>query len=151
MGYRTTEYCADKWQSERVFYLFNLFAGRRADGSTKGTIPLAPEYIGYADSGLEDDLFVSARPNIELLPEGQFKYHVDFEHLHIGEETGMICVSRPTNPTGNVITDEELMKLDRLANQHNIPLVIDNAYGVPFPALSLARRARCGTPILSYA
>ncbi|MDI5434805.1 hypothetical protein MJM45_29760, partial [Salmonella enterica subsp. enterica serovar Kentucky] len=42
-------------------------------------------------------------------PEGQFKYHVDFEHLHIGEETGMICVSRPTNPTGNVITDEELM------------------------------------------
>ncbi|EHC98434.1 Valine-pyruvate aminotransferase [Salmonella enterica subsp. enterica serovar Urbana str. R8-2977] len=47
----------------------------------------------------------------------------------------MICVSRPTNPTGNVITDEELMKLDRLANQHNIPLVIDNAYGVPFPGI----------------
>lgn len=70
------------------FYLFNLFAGRRADGSTKRYYSLAPEYIGYADSGLEDDLFVSARPNIELLPEGQFKYHVDFEHLHIGEETG---------------------------------------------------------------
>ncbi|EDX8064938.1 aminotransferase class I/II-fold pyridoxal phosphate-dependent enzyme [Salmonella enterica subsp. enterica serovar Javiana] len=45
------------------FYLFNLFAGRRADGSTKKVLfPLAPEYIGYADSGLEDDLFVSARP-----------------------------------------------------------------------------------------
>ncbi len=27
----------------------------------------------------------------------------------------------------HAITDEELMKLDRLANQHNIPLVIDNA------------------------
>ncbi len=118
------------------FYLFNLFAGRRADGTTpKVLFPLAPEYIGYADSGLEEDLFVSARPNIELLPEGQFKYHVDFEHLHIGEETGMICVSRPTNPTGNVITDDELMKLDALANQHGIPLVIDNAYGVPFPGI----------------
>ncbi|MGS9174621.1 aminotransferase class I/II-fold pyridoxal phosphate-dependent enzyme, partial [Salmonella enterica subsp. enterica serovar Infantis] len=57
------------------------------------------------------------------------------EHLHIGEETGMFCVSRPTNPTGKVITDEELMKLDRLANQNNIPLVIDNAYGVPFPVI----------------
>ncbi len=124
------------------FYLFNLFAGRRADGRVKKVLfplapeyigyadafPLAPEYIGYADAGLEEDLFVSARPNIELLPEGQFKYHVDFEHLHIGEETGMICVSRPTNPTGNVITDEELLKLDALANQHGIPLVIDNAY-----------------------
>ena len=103
--------------------------------------PLAPEYIGYADAGLEEDLFVSARPNIELLPEGQFKYHVDFEHLHIGEETGMICVSRPTNPTGNVITDEELLKLDALANQHGIPLVIDNAYGVPFPGYHLQRSA----------
>ncbi len=118
------------------FYLFNLFAGRQADGTSKKVLfPLAPEYIGYADSGLEEDLFVSARPNIELLPEGQFKYHVDFEHLHIGPETGMICVSRPTNPTGNVITDDELIKLDALANQHNIPLVIDNAYGLPFPGI----------------
>ena len=53
------------------FYLFNLFAGRRADGRVKKVLfPLAPEYIGYADAGLEEDLFVSARPNIELLPEG---------------------------------------------------------------------------------
>ncbi|MGV8293946.1 aminotransferase class I/II-fold pyridoxal phosphate-dependent enzyme, partial [Pseudomonas aeruginosa] len=72
---------------------------------------------------------------IELLPDGQFKYHVDFEHLTIGDDIGMICVSRPTNPTGNVITDEELMKLDLLAQQRDIPLVIDNAYGVPFPGI----------------
>ncbi|MFU9453016.1 aminotransferase class I/II-fold pyridoxal phosphate-dependent enzyme, partial [Klebsiella pneumoniae] len=110
------------------FYLFNLFAGRRADGTTRKVLfPLTPEYIGYADAGLEEDLFVATRPNIELLPEGQFKYHVDFEHLQVTEETGMICVSRPTNPTGNVITDEELIKLDALANQHGVPLVIDNA------------------------
>ncbi|KOC88346.1 valine--pyruvate transaminase [Winslowiella iniecta] len=118
------------------FYLFNLYAGRRADGSKKRVLfPLAPEYLGYADAGLDDDLFVSAKPNIELLPEGQFKYHVDFEHLTITDDTGLICVSRPTNPTGNVITDEELMKLDVLAQQHDIPLLIDNAYGVPFPGI----------------
>ena len=96
------------------FYLFNLFAGRRADGSKKRVLfPLAPEYLGYADAGLEEGLFVSAKPNIELLPEGQFKYHVDFEHLPMNEEVGLICVSRPTNPTGNVITDDELMQLPR--------------------------------------
>ena len=45
------------------FYLFNLFAGRRADGTTRKVLfPLTPEYIGYADSVLEDDLFVSTRP-----------------------------------------------------------------------------------------
>ena len=118
------------------FYLFNLYAGRRADGSKKRVLfPLAPEYLGYADAGLDEDLFVSAKPNIELPPEGQFKYHVDFEHSTITEDTGLICVSRPTNPTGNVITDEELMKLDVLAQQHDIPLLIDNAYGVPFPGI----------------
>ena len=45
----------------------------------------------------------------------------------------MICVSRPTNPTGNVLTDEEIIKLDEIAQAKNIPLIIDNAYGTPFP------------------
>lgn len=118
------------------FYLFNLYAGRYADGTRRRVLfPLAPEYIGYADSGLDEGLFVSAKPNIELLPEGMFKYHVDFEHLTIGDDIGLICVSRPTNPTGNVLTDEELIHLDTLAQQHNIPLLIDNAYGVPFPGI----------------
>ncbi len=97
--------------------------------------PLAPEYIGYADAGLDEDLFVSAKPTIELLPEGQFKYHVDFEHLNISDDVGLICVSRPTNPTGNVLTDEELIRLDAMAQQRNIPLLIDNAYGLPFPGI----------------
>lgn len=118
------------------FYLFNLFAGRCADGSKKRVLfPLAPEYLGYADAGLEADLFVSAKPNIELLPEGQFKYHVDFDHLPLHDDIGLICVSRPTNPTGNVITDDELLQLDSLARQHGVPLLIDNAYGVPFPGI----------------
>ncbi|AXF78860.1 valine--pyruvate transaminase [Erwinia tracheiphila] len=118
------------------FYLFNLYAGRRADGSKKRVLfPLAPEYLGYADAGLDEELFVSVRPNIKMLPEGQFKYHVDFEHLDITDDTGLICVSRPTNPTGNVITDDELIKLDSLAQQHQVPLLIDNAYGVPFPGI----------------
>lgn len=118
------------------FYLFNLYAGRRADGSKKRVLfPLAPEYLGYADAGLEEALFVSAKPNIELLPEGQFKYHVDFEHLPMNDDVGLICVSRPTNPTGNVITDDELMQLDALAQQHDVPLLIDNAYGLPFPGI----------------
>lgn len=118
------------------FYLFNLFAGRCADGSKKRVLfPLAPEYLGYSDAGLDEDLFVSAKPNIELLPEGQFKYHVDFDHLPMTGDVGLICVSRPTNPTGNVITDEELIQLDALAQQHNVPLLIDNAYGVPFPGI----------------
>jgi valine--pyruvate aminotransferase len=33
------------------------------------------------------------------------------------------------------LTDEEIAHLHRLANQHDIPLIIDNAYGPPFPGI----------------
>ncbi|AEH31795.1 valine--pyruvate transaminase [Vibrio anguillarum] len=116
------------------FYLFNLFAGQQADGSHKKILlPLAPEYIGYGDAGIDEDIFVSYRPEIELLDNGLFKYHVDFETLSVDSSVAAICASRPTNPTGNVLTEQEIHKLDKLARGNNIPLIIDNAYGVPFP------------------
>jgi Alanine-alpha-ketoisovalerate (or valine-pyruvate) aminotransferase len=67
------------------------------------------------------------------LDNRQFKYHVDFSRLKIDESIGAICASRPTNPTGNVLTDSEIHQLDQLARDNNIPLIIDNAYGTPFP------------------
>ncbi|MGF1911465.1 valine--pyruvate transaminase [Vibrio kasasachensis] len=116
------------------FYLFNLLAGKQPDGSHKKILlPLAPEYIGYGDAGIDEDIFVSYHPEIKLLDDGLFKYHVDFEQLKIDDSIAAICASRPTNPTGNLLTDEEIHKLDKLARQHNIPLIIDNAYGLPFP------------------
>ena len=118
------------------FLLFNLFAGDYGNGEKKKIrLPLAPEYIGYADLGITDSFFVANRPQIELLDDNLFKYHVDFDNIHIGAETGAICVSRPTNPTGNVLTDEEIAELDILARKNDIPLILDNAYGVPFPGI----------------
>ncbi|HCE1577404.1 TPA: valine--pyruvate transaminase [Vibrio parahaemolyticus] len=116
------------------FYLFNLFAGQQPDGSHKKVLlPIAPEYIGYGDAGIDEDIFVSYHPETELLDNGLFKYHVDFEKLTVDDSVAAICASRPTNPTGNVLTDEEVRKLDKLARENNIPLIIDNAYGLPFP------------------
>ncbi|MDO6707689.1 valine--pyruvate transaminase [Photobacterium sp. 1_MG-2023] len=116
------------------FSLFNLLAGEFPDGSHKKILlPLAPEYIGYGDAGLSPDMFISYKPEITLLDNGLFKYNVDFKALTVDENVGAICASRPTNPTGNVLTDEEVRHLDALAQQHGIPLIIDNAYGMPFP------------------
>ncbi len=116
------------------FLLFNMFAGKFSNGKNKKILlPLAPEYIGYADIGLTDDFFVSYKPEIEFIDEHTFKYHVDFKKLSVTEEIGAICVSRPTNPTGNVLTNAEIEELSRLAGENNIPLIIDNAYGTPFP------------------
>jgi valine--pyruvate aminotransferase len=119
--------------------LFNLFAGECADGSRKRILlPLAPEYIGYADVGLSDGMLVAQRAAIEELPDGFFKYRVRFEGLEAIAHVGAICVSRPTNPSGNVLTFDELRRLDALAHTRGVPLIIDAAYGEPFPGIQFA-------------
>ncbi|WP_339670321.1 valine--pyruvate transaminase [Dasania marina] len=116
------------------FILFNLLAGKMPDGSQSQIhLPLAPEYIGYADTGLSEPLFSATKPTIEHLDNRLFKYHVDFSKLQLSDSTAALCVSRPTNPTGNVLTDEEVAHLSSIAKAHNIPLIIDGAYGLPFP------------------
>lgn len=118
------------------FYLFNLLAGQYPDGSHKKILlPLAPEYIGYLDAGIYEDIFVAQKPRFEFIDDHTFKYHIDFDALEITDEISAICVSRPTNPTGNVLTNVEIEKLRALARAHDIPLIIDNAYGAPFPRI----------------
>lgn len=124
------------------FILFNMFAGDFEDGTRKKVLfPLAPEYIGYADIGISHDFFVAEKPLFEMLDDNLFKYRVDFENLKVDDSIGAICVSRPTNPTGNVITDNEVKTLQRLAREKGIPLILDNAYGTPFPNLIFTEEA----------
>ncbi|OLF41008.1 valine--pyruvate transaminase [Psychrobacter sp. Rd 27.2] len=132
------------------FFLFNLFGGAfvEAKDSEEQTIdksillPLAPEYIGYSDVHVEGQHFTAVLPHIEEVThegeEGFFKYRVDFEALEslpalTEGRIGAICCSRPTNPTGNVLTDEEMARLAKIARRYEVPLIIDNAYGMPFP------------------
>lgn len=118
------------------FLLFNLLAGPHADGTERRVLlPLTPEYIGYGELGVARDLFVARRPTIEHLPARLFKYRVDFSALDVSEPLAAICVSRPTNPTGNVLTDEEVNRLRALSHRLDVPLILDNAYGLPFPQI----------------
>ncbi len=116
------------------FVLNNLIAGEMPNGSQRSIhLPLSPEYLGYADTGLTDNFFTATQPSIELLDDHIFKYHVDFSKLTVSNNTAALCVSRPSNPTGNVLTDTELEHLDQIAQNQSIPLIIDGAYGLPFP------------------
>ena len=130
------------------FMLFNLFAGEGGSGLRKKILlPLSPEYIGYTDLCAEPDGILARRPLIDLCESGidlctngidpcrdrRFKYRVSFEDLAIGEDIGAVCLSRPTNPSGNVISDLDLKRLATLARSHEVPLIVDGAYGPPFP------------------
>jgi len=118
------------------YFLFNLLAGPMSDDSRRRILlPLVPEYIGYCNQGIAGDLFRAVTPVIEKTGAHEFKYRVDFEALEVTPDIAAICASRPTNPTGNVLTDEEVKHLSDLAREHGIPLILDNAYGAPFPGI----------------
>ena len=128
-----------------MFYLFNLFSGT-CNGSKRTLLfPLMPEYIGYADQGIEEGTFVSVPSLVEYFDDRTFKYRMDLEcvadYLASHPEVGAMCVSRPTNPSGNVLTDSEIHGLSELAHEYSIPLIIDNAYGLPFPDIVFAEYA----------
>ena len=91
---------------------------------------------------VEGQHFTAVLPHIDAVThdgaDGFFKYRVDFEALEqlpalLEGRIGAICCSRPTNPTGNVLTDEEMARLSEIAKRYDVPLIIDNAYGMPFP------------------
>lgn len=119
------------------FFLLNRFAGQMPDGSTrKILLPIVPEYIGYGDQCVSGEpMFDARRPLIEFTHDHRFKYRIDFEHLDVGGEHGAIAVSRPTNPSSNLLTDHEIAELRRISTEKGIPLIIDNAYGQPFPGV----------------
>lgn len=125
------------------FLLLNMFTG-----PGRVLFPLLPEYVGYADQSITDGAFIACKPKIERIDEHTHKYRIDFGAVRAvlegdrdrGEPITAICVSRPTNPSGNVLTDSEIRRLDEIAHEFEIPLIIDNAYGIPFPHIVFDER-----------
>ncbi len=122
--------------SQNAFsYLLNCFSGTMEDGSFKKIcLPIVPEYIGYADQTWEDHVFLANLPLVENISPFRFRYKIDSQNLNF-ENVGCITISRPTNPTGNIISTSELDFLSASAKKYNLPLLIDLAYGNPFPNL----------------
>lgn len=128
--------CVTAGGQAAYFLLFNAIAGRFDDGSCKRVLlPIVPEYIGYADQSTSTTMFKANRPQIERLGSREFKYAIDFDALEIDDSIVAMCLSRPTNPSSNVVTDAELDHLSELAKANDIPLIVDNAYGNPFPGV----------------
>ena len=51
------------------------------------------------------------------------------------DQASAFFLSRPSNPSSNVVSDAELAQLFELAKSWQVPLVVDCAYGDPFPGL----------------
>ena len=100
-------------------------------------LPLSPDYTGYGGVSLIPEAVVACKPTLDIdAAAHRFKYRPDFSQLSIDETSGCVIFSRPCNPTGNVLTDEEVKKIAAMAAAFDVPVFVDSAYGPPFPALN---------------
>jgi len=120
------------------FFAANALGGYTTEGTLKEIVlPLSPDYTGYGGVSLVPEALRAYRPAIEIGAEAhRFKYRPDFEQLEINQSTGLVLFSRPCNPTGNVLSDDEVRRIAELAAPHDVPVLVDAAYGPPFPALN---------------
>jgi valine--pyruvate aminotransferase len=122
------------------FYAANAFGGYTESSPTslkQVVLPLSPDYTGYGGVALSPESLIAYKPTLDIdAAAHRFKYRPDFSQLSIDESTGCVIFSRPCNPTGNVLTDEEVNKIAALAAPYDIPVFIDSAYAPPFPALN---------------
>ena len=119
-------------------YAANAFGGYTASGELKHVVlPLSPDYTGYGGVSLTPEALVAYKPTLDIDEDKhRFKYRPDFSQLQINQQTGCVIFSRPCNPTGNVISNQEVKKIAALAAKHNVPVFVDSAYAPPFPALN---------------
>ncbi|MEO0533477.1 MAG: valine--pyruvate transaminase [Cyanobacteria bacterium P01_A01_bin.123] len=120
------------------FFAANALGGYSSAGQLKEIVlPLSPDYTGYGGVTLIPEALKAYKPAIEIGNEPhRFKYRPDFNQLEINENTGFVLFSRPCNPTGNVLSDDEVRRIAALAAPHNVPVLVDSAYAPPFPALN---------------
>ncbi len=131
--------CLSSGSQSAFFMLFNLLAGpSECKQLGKILLPMLPEYLGYAGQGLGNNMFVGCAPKLSRVGEHEFKYHCDFDAVEQAlrsEHICALCVSRPTNPSGNVHSLETMHRLGQLADSNAVPLIVDGAYGSPFPGI----------------
>jgi valine--pyruvate aminotransferase len=125
--------------SQSLYFLAaNAFGGYVSSGHIKDIVlPLSPDYTGYGGISLVPEAVRAYRPTLDVDPGNhRFKYRPDFSQLEISDQTGFVLFSRPCNPTGNVLTDDEVNQIVQLAAPHHVPVFIDSAYASPYPALN---------------
>ncbi len=63
-----------------------------------------------------------------LMYDGEWR--IDFERLEtsITKKTRAIILIHPNNPTGSFIKQHEQLQIEKLARQHNIPLIVDEVF-----------------------
>lgn len=112
-----------------------LFTGAGATRDTKLVLPITPDYTGYQGLSLTPGGIRGVEPLLRLEGDRSFRYLLDLPALESLTDVGLMLFSSPSNPAGRCASPEEIQRLVSVARGHDVPLVVDNAYGAPFPGI----------------
>ncbi|MDN3295053.1 valine--pyruvate transaminase [Streptomyces ficellus] len=118
-----------------------LFTGPAADGTQQIVLPMTPDYTGYQGLCMHSGGIAGIPPRTEPGQGRSFRYAFDFDALEQRGRMGMMLLSSPSNPTGRSIDSAELARLIGVARRRDVPLIIDHAYGAPFPQIAATATA----------
>ena len=90
-------------------------------GAKRRTVPLAPDTSPVAP------LAPDTSPVAPLAPSG-FRLDRDALAEAFGPQTAMIIVNSPHNPTGTVLSDDDLAEIARLCIEHDVIALTDEVY-----------------------
>jgi valine--pyruvate aminotransferase len=118
-----------------LFIAAALYAGPGPSGTTRITLPITPDYTGYQGLCMNPGGITGVRSLRHEIGDRQFFYGFNFPALERRSDIGVILLSNPSNPTGRSMDADELESITNIAEQRRVPLLIDQAYGEPFPRI----------------
>ncbi|MEU6578123.1 aminotransferase class I/II-fold pyridoxal phosphate-dependent enzyme [Streptomyces sp. NPDC046805] len=116
-----------------------LFTGSGDERDSTIVLPMVPDYTGYQGLNMTPGGIVGVEPLLRIQDAGRsFGYLFDLPAIERQRDVGLMLLSSPSNPAGRCATPDEIGSLIAAAEAHDVPLVIDNAYGAPFPRIGNA-------------
>lgn len=113
-----------------------LYTGPGRSGRTKLVLPMMPDYTGYQSLCMNPGGITGIASRAEKSGDRYFRYEFDMPIIQRCDDMGMMLLSSPSNPTGRSVAADELESLVRIAEARGAPLLLDHAYGEPFPQIS---------------
>jgi aminotransferase len=92
---------------------------------TVGVILPSPTYSTH----IRQVILASGKPVlVPLIEEAGFRWNIDAVKKSITSKTKAILYCSPSNPTGTVFSEKQLRELARIALDHNLTVITDEAY-----------------------
>jgi valine--pyruvate aminotransferase len=112
-----------------------LYSGPWASSGSRVTLVMSPDYTGYQGLCMDPGGVAGIGSIARKDEDRYFHYDLDLQAARERADIGLILLSSPCNPSGRSIDSAELAFFTDIAEQRDIPVLLDQAYGEPFPCI----------------